>query len=143
MSRKTEFEGKDLEEAIRSASGTLNIPEDELHYEIIEAGRRGVLGFGVKDVKIRVMPPVDQLTDRQIRDGIEPDQFPDPGSPISCPSSVSSACFVASPPPKPPSRRPAASTRCQGTTIGTGLAPITCPTARAARGWPARWARSP
>jgi spoIIIJ-associated protein len=54
-----EFEGKDLEEALAQASGELGIPESELHYEIIEQGRRGVLGLGVKNVRIRVKPPLE------------------------------------------------------------------------------------
>jgi spoIIIJ-associated protein len=59
MSAKSEFEGKNLEAALEEASGELGIPESELHYEIVEQGRRGVLGLGVKNVRIRVKPPLD------------------------------------------------------------------------------------
>jgi len=59
MKAKGEFEGKNLEEALEEASGALGIPESELHYEIVEQGRRGVLGLGVKNVRIRVKPPLE------------------------------------------------------------------------------------
>jgi spoIIIJ-associated protein len=59
MNARREFEGKDLEGALRNASGALGIPEDDVHYEIVEQGRRGVLGLGGKAVRIRVKPPLD------------------------------------------------------------------------------------
>jgi len=52
------FEGKDLEEALQSASDALGIAEPDLDYEILEQGRRGLFGLGAKNVRIRVMPPV-------------------------------------------------------------------------------------
>jgi spoIIIJ-associated protein len=55
-----EFEGKDLGEALHKASSALDIAEDELHYEIVEQGRRGVFGLGVRSVRIRVVPPVEE-----------------------------------------------------------------------------------
>lgn len=54
-----EFEGKDLEEAIDSASSALGVSGDELHYEMVEQGRRGLLGLGTRNVRIRVKPPLD------------------------------------------------------------------------------------
>jgi len=62
-----EFEGRDLEEAIREAAAALGVPAGELHYEIVEQGRKGVFGLGAKNVRILVMPPVDELTDEQLR----------------------------------------------------------------------------
>lgn len=59
MMEDQEFEGKDLEQALDRAAAELGIPEAELHYEIVEQGRRGLLGLGVKSVRIRVMPPLD------------------------------------------------------------------------------------
>ncbi len=59
MDPKGEFEGKDLGEALEAAAGSLGIPEQDLHYEILEPGRRGVLGLGVKHVRIRVKQPLD------------------------------------------------------------------------------------
>jgi spoIIIJ-associated protein len=60
MSREQEFEGKDLEEALQAASESLGIPEPDLDYQIIEQGRRGLMGLGAKNVRILVMPPVGQ-----------------------------------------------------------------------------------
>lgn len=54
MSDNVEFEGKDLEEALEEAAGELGLPEEDLHYEIVEQGRRGVMGLGAKNVRIRV-----------------------------------------------------------------------------------------
>lgn len=56
------FAGKDLAEALATASASLGIPEADLDYEIVEQGRRGLFGLGAKSVEIRVMPPIDQET---------------------------------------------------------------------------------
>ena len=69
---KDEYEGKDLEQAISQASADLGIPEAELHYEVLQQGRKGLLGLGMKNVRIRVMRPVEHLTDREILNGEEP-----------------------------------------------------------------------
>jgi spoIIIJ-associated protein len=53
------FEGRDLEEALGTAAETLGIPQEEVHYEMLDAGRRGLLGLGVKNVRIRVKPPIE------------------------------------------------------------------------------------
>jgi spoIIIJ-associated protein len=62
-----EFEGKDLEEALQTASSQLGIAEPDLDYEILEQGRRGLFGLGAKSVRIRVMPPVQELSEGQVR----------------------------------------------------------------------------
>jgi len=59
MTEDREFEGKDLEEALAKASEALGIVQEDLHYEMLDAGRRGLLGLGVKNVHIRVSPPLD------------------------------------------------------------------------------------
>jgi spoIIIJ-associated protein len=59
MIEDREFEGKDLEEALNEAAAALGISHDELHYEMVEQGRRGLLGMGVKAVRIRVKPPIE------------------------------------------------------------------------------------
>ena len=68
MTEEQVFEGKDLAEALDHAAQELGVPEAELHYEILEQGRRGLLGLGVKSVRIRVMQPLDaeppSLTDQ-------------------------------------------------------------------------------
>jgi len=60
MSTDRTFEGKDLAEALATASSRMGIAEPDLDYEIVEAGRRGLFGIGAKSVRIRVMPPLDQ-----------------------------------------------------------------------------------
>lgn len=57
MAKKREFEGKDLAQALSRASRTLGIAERDIHYELLEGGRRGILGFGAKDVRILVEVP--------------------------------------------------------------------------------------
>jgi len=61
MIEEREFEGRDLEEALEEAAASLGISHDELHYEMVEQGRRGLLGMGVKAVRIRVKPPIEAL----------------------------------------------------------------------------------
>lgn len=57
---KDEYEGKDLDDALEAAASTLGVSEEELHYEIVEQGRKGVMGLGAKNARIRIMPPVGQ-----------------------------------------------------------------------------------
>lgn len=70
MNRQREFEGKDLEEALREASEGLGIPEPDLDYRILEQGRRGLMGLGAKNVRILVMPPVSH--DMEAHPEVEP-----------------------------------------------------------------------
>ena len=50
----TEYDGKDLEDALQAAAGALGKRPDELEYELLEGGRKGVFGLGAKPVRIRV-----------------------------------------------------------------------------------------
>jgi spoIIIJ-associated protein len=50
----TEFDGKDLEDALSVAGEALGRPASELDYEILEGGRKGVFGLGARPVRIRV-----------------------------------------------------------------------------------------
>lgn len=59
MGGDREFEGKDLEEALDAAARALGVAQEALHYEMLEPGRRGLLGLGVRNVRIRVKPPID------------------------------------------------------------------------------------
>ena len=52
------------------------------------------------------------------------------------PSCSKRRSLIANPPPKPVRAPSAPTTRCQGTTIPSGLEPTACPTARAAFGLP-------
>ncbi len=59
MNDEREFEGKDLEQAVAAAAAELGVAPEDLHYEMVEQGRRGLLGLGVKNVRIRVQRPLD------------------------------------------------------------------------------------
>jgi len=54
-----EFEGKDLDDALEAASSASKVSVEELHYEIVEQGRRGLLGLGTRNVRIRVKPSLE------------------------------------------------------------------------------------
>ncbi|HEX6853048.1 MAG TPA: Jag N-terminal domain-containing protein [Candidatus Polarisedimenticolaceae bacterium] len=49
-----EFEGNDLDEALGAASSALGRPVDELAWELVDEGRRGVFGLGARQVRVRV-----------------------------------------------------------------------------------------
>jgi len=52
----TEFEGKNVEAALKKASSALNIPVEELRYEVVTVGSSGIFGLvGVKNAKIRIL----------------------------------------------------------------------------------------
>lgn len=53
---RLEFEGKDLAEALRAAAERLGTPASSLRYEVLEEGRRGLLGLGGRLWRIRVEP---------------------------------------------------------------------------------------
>jgi spoIIIJ-associated protein len=50
----SEFDGKDLSEALDAASLALGVPAADIDYEILEGGRKGVFGLGARPVRIRV-----------------------------------------------------------------------------------------
>jgi spoIIIJ-associated protein len=49
-----EFEGSDLDEALGAASAALGRPVEELAWELVDEGRRGVFGLGARQVRVRV-----------------------------------------------------------------------------------------
>ena len=57
MGRAREFEGASLRDALDRASEALGIAEPELQFEILDPGRRGLFGLGVRSVRIRVEAP--------------------------------------------------------------------------------------
>jgi spoIIIJ-associated protein len=62
MTTSLEFEEKNLDKAIEKASGELNIPKDELKYEVLSYGSSGIFGLsGAKKARIRVQLPEDTL----------------------------------------------------------------------------------
>jgi spoIIIJ-associated protein len=54
MGTAREFEGESLEAVLAAASAALGIAVEELQYEMIEQGRRGVFGLGARQVRIKV-----------------------------------------------------------------------------------------
>ena len=54
MAAVREFEGESLDAALEAASAELGIPVDDLQYEMVEQGRKGVLGFGARQVRVRI-----------------------------------------------------------------------------------------
>lgn len=57
MAREREFQGRTLEEAIAEAARFLSVPEEAVHYRLVDEGRLGVLGFGARPVRIVVEAP--------------------------------------------------------------------------------------
>lgn len=56
-----EFEGKNIDKAIKKASEELNLAVDEINYEVISRGSTGIFGLaGVKKAKILVRLPENQ-----------------------------------------------------------------------------------
>lgn len=51
------FEGRYLEEALAAAAEATGVPAADLHYRIVEQGRRGLFGLGAKSVRIRLEEP--------------------------------------------------------------------------------------
>jgi len=66
-----EFEGKTTEEAIEIASRELNIPEEELHIDIIEPGSGGIFGLvGGRKAKIKVKIERPETETQEKDDGL-------------------------------------------------------------------------
>jgi len=61
MTALREFEGNSLDEALEAASSALGIPVDDLQYEMVEQGRRGVFGLGARQVRVRVELDLEEL----------------------------------------------------------------------------------
>jgi spoIIIJ-associated protein len=61
MTALREFKGNSLDEALEAASSALGIPVDDLQYEMVEQGRRGVFGLGARQVRVRVELDAEEL----------------------------------------------------------------------------------
>jgi len=58
MSPSLEFEGKDIEQAVKNACAALNVPKEKLKHDVISYGSTGIFGLvGAKQAKIRVKEP--------------------------------------------------------------------------------------
>ncbi len=65
MTSGLEFEGKNIETAIKKACDTLKIKEEKLRYDVISYGSTGIFGLvGTKKAKIRVTLPKHLKTKR-------------------------------------------------------------------------------
>ncbi|OGQ99270.1 MAG: hypothetical protein A2521_13645 [Deltaproteobacteria bacterium RIFOXYD12_FULL_57_12] len=53
-SRKIEFQGKDIAEAIKNACTTLNVPQEDLDIEVLNTGSSGIFGLCRQKAKLRV-----------------------------------------------------------------------------------------
>jgi len=61
MTALREFEGNSLDEALEAASAALGIPVDDLQYEMVEQGRRGIFGLGARQVRVSVELALEEL----------------------------------------------------------------------------------
>lgn len=52
MTESREFNASTVEEALSKASGTLEIPVEELSYEVLDSGSDGFLGIGARDARV-------------------------------------------------------------------------------------------
>jgi spoIIIJ-associated protein len=57
MGIEREFEGRDLPEALESASRALGVAREALEFRLVDEGRRGLFGLGAKRVRIAVAAP--------------------------------------------------------------------------------------
>jgi len=56
MASQTEFEGKNVTDAVKKASKTLNVEENKFRYDVISYGSTGIFGLvGAKKAKIRIV----------------------------------------------------------------------------------------
>ncbi len=69
MSKELIVAAKSVEEAVAEAAGQLQIPEAELKFEVLEQPKKGFLGIGSSDAKIRVTyePGVKESTEEFLR----------------------------------------------------------------------------
>lgn len=85
MSVSKEFNASSVEEAVAKASAYLEIPADELPYEVVDEGSEGFLGLGARDARIKVdlpsesdpsktaEPTTDRVEDAAYENNIETD----------------------------------------------------------------------
>jgi spoIIIJ-associated protein len=61
----SEFEGRDLEEALASAAAARGLPPESLRYELVEEGRRGILGLGARPTRIRRLEAAEGMAEEE------------------------------------------------------------------------------
>ena len=69
MSKVLIADAKTVEEAVQQAAAQLSIPESELQYEVLEQPKKGFLGIGSTNAKIKVTyePNVKEITEEFLR----------------------------------------------------------------------------
>lgn len=66
MSQFLEFEGKNMDQALKKASNELKTPIENLEYDVVSYGSSGIFGLvGAKKAKIRIKPKNNKLKDQQ------------------------------------------------------------------------------
>jgi predicted RNA-binding protein Jag len=67
MTFSLEFEAKNVEKAVEKACAELNIPKDEICYDVLSPGSSGIFGLaGAKKARIRVNLPETPESERDI-----------------------------------------------------------------------------
>jgi spoIIIJ-associated protein len=65
MPASLEFKAKNVDSAIERASAELNLPKEDIKYEVLSYGSSGIFGLsGTKKAKIRVKLPEDRQNDK-------------------------------------------------------------------------------
>ena len=59
MNKTIEKSAKTVQDALKLALAELNLSEEEVEYEVIEEGSKGIFGIGAKDAVIKVSPKID------------------------------------------------------------------------------------
>jgi len=86
MPSQMEFEGKDVEIAVKNASKKLSLPAEKLKYSVISYGSTGIFGLvGAKHARIRVtVPDSAPQKPKKVRTAPPPEQVDIPGeNPVS------------------------------------------------------------
>lgn len=65
MTETREFNAATVEEAIRKASKTLGLLEEDLSYEVLDTGSAGFLGMGSRDARIAVETEIDRVPETE------------------------------------------------------------------------------
>ncbi|MCS7202629.1 MAG: Jag N-terminal domain-containing protein [Dictyoglomus sp.] len=67
--KEVETEGKTLEEALKKAQLILEVPLEEIEYEILEIGKEGILGIGAKPYRVyaRIKKKADDILEEFLK----------------------------------------------------------------------------
>jgi len=78
MTSYKEFEGKNIEKAVKKACGKLKIEKEKIEYKVISYGSTGIFGLaGRKKAKIRVSMPEQNKPEEKKPEGKEPEEKKD------------------------------------------------------------------